>query len=89
MDTFNTKRVVFRMIGYEFQDEKFLEEALTAAGAKEEHHDGNRMLAQLGNSLIHMMSVEMGYILRARPGRYRRPRITELTVDEIKDSVQS
>ena len=39
-------------IGYSFKKPSLLQLALTAAGAEETNYDGNRRLAQLGESLI-------------------------------------
>ena len=39
-------------IGYTFTDVSHLVQALTAAGAEEENYDGNRKLAQLGESVM-------------------------------------
>jgi dsRNA-specific ribonuclease len=44
--------VVEGAIGYNFKRRSYLVQALTAAGADEQHHDRNRQLAQLGESLI-------------------------------------
>ncbi len=46
------------MIGYTFNRIEYLEQALTAAGAEEENYDGNRKLAQLGESLLHCVVLD-------------------------------
>lgn len=43
---------VEEIIGYTFKDTSYLVQALTAAGADEQNYDGNRRMAQLGESLI-------------------------------------
>lgn len=48
-------------IGYEFVDIDHLWQALTAADAVEENHDGNRRLAQLGDTMIHGVLVDKAY----------------------------
>jgi dsRNA-specific ribonuclease len=44
--------VVENIIGYSFRSRNHLVQALTAAGAEEDNHDGNRKLALLGGNLI-------------------------------------
>lgn len=43
------------VIRYTFRSRDHLLQALTAAGAEEDNHDGNRKLALLGNNLIRFM----------------------------------
>ncbi|EAW11894.1 RNase3 domain protein [Aspergillus clavatus NRRL 1] len=50
--------------GYRFRDERLLHEAMTAAGADENNHDGNRPLAQVGKSFVELCSVKFGYLNR-------------------------
>jgi len=40
------------IIGYRFENTEPLEQALLAAGADEQDHDGNRELAQLGELML-------------------------------------
>jgi hypothetical protein len=44
--------VVEVIIGYSFRSREHLVQALTAAGAEEHNHDGNRKLAHLGSNLL-------------------------------------
>lgn len=48
-------------MGYEFADIDQLRQALTAADAVEENHDGNRRLAQLGDTMIQGVLVDKAY----------------------------
>lgn len=50
-----------RAMGYQFEQESILTLALTAAGAEETNHDGNRRLAQLGEALIESVLVDKAY----------------------------
>lgn len=50
-----------RAIGYQFEQKNILKLALTAAGAEETNHDGNRKLAQLGEALIESVLVDKAY----------------------------
>lgn len=43
---------VEKTIGYSFRSKEYLVQALTAAGAEEDNHDGNRKLAHLGGAVI-------------------------------------
>lgn len=45
------------IIGYRYNRVSLVVQALTAAGADEENYDGNRKLAQLGESLIEFVLV--------------------------------
>ena len=53
------------IIGYNFQRVEYLKLALTAAGADEKNHDGNRKLAQLGESLIESILLDNAYSERS------------------------
>lgn len=44
--------VVENIIGYFFRSREYLVQALTAAGAEEDNHDGNRKLSHLGGNVI-------------------------------------
>jgi dsRNA-specific ribonuclease len=57
-------------IGYEFRDESLLNQALTAAGAREDIYDGNRTLAQIGKAFVDLASTRFGYTVRTNPGKY-------------------
>ena len=48
-------------IGYNFNKIEYLELALTAAGAEEENHDGNRKLAQLGEALLECVVMDKAF----------------------------
>lgn len=52
---------VERLIDYRFHSIVNLIQALTAAGAEEGNHDGNRKLAQFGTSLIEFLLVFLNY----------------------------
>lgn len=53
-------RVARGIIGYQWNDERFLKICLTAAGADEQNHDGNRALAQMGDAALQFLIVESG-----------------------------
>ena len=55
MATLNDLVEVQKIIDYDFKSVDLLELALTAAGADDKNHDGNRKLAQLGESLIEFL----------------------------------
>jgi hypothetical protein len=61
MATDTEVKLVEDIIRYKFQAQEHLIQALTAAGAEDENHDGNRKLAQLGTSLIEFLSVYIGF----------------------------
>lgn len=44
--------LVEQAIGYHFKDKKLLQEALTAAGAEGDGHDGNKHLASVGHAVL-------------------------------------
>lgn len=54
-------RQVQDIIGYRFKSSYRLVEALTAAGADEDNYDGNRKLAQLGESVIQTVVLNDAY----------------------------
>ena len=60
-------------IGYKFRDESLLNQALTAAGARQDFYDGNRVLAQIGKAFIDLASTRFGYTVRTNPGKYSFP----------------
>lgn len=60
--------IVALRIGYAFHDENLLNQALTAAGAREDNYDGNRNLAQIGKSFVDLASTRFGYTVRTNPG---------------------
>lgn len=45
-------RKLENIIRYNFVSKRFIHQALTAAGAENENHDGNRKLSQIGASLV-------------------------------------
>lgn len=49
------------ILGYQFTNYDKLELALTAAGADEKNHDGNRGMAQMGEKLIGLLLAEIVY----------------------------
>jgi len=53
------------IIGYEFMKVDYLVQALTATGADEEDYDGNRKLAQIGESLIECVLLDLAYMERS------------------------
>lgn len=59
VDLDNDMKVNFieRLLLYPFRSKDLVVEALTAAGAAELKHDGNRRLAQIGISLIEFVAV--------------------------------
>ncbi len=56
------------ILGYRFSDFENLELALTAAGADEANHDGNRRMAQMGEKLIEFLLAEAAYAAGASRG---------------------
>lgn len=52
MDKENSITLLESSLGYHFKSPSLLEQALSAAGANEDNHDGNRKLAQLGESML-------------------------------------
>ncbi|KAJ6118034.1 hypothetical protein N7523_005785 [Penicillium sp. IBT 18751x] len=52
MATYLDATVVEAIIGYSFRSKEHLVQALTAAGAEEHNHDGNRKLAHLGSNVL-------------------------------------
>jgi len=70
MATEHDAQVVEESICYSFaSDRSLLFEALTAAGSVEEHHDGNRRLAQLGASLSGFLLDLLAYKAHANRGK--------------------
>lgn len=65
--------IIALRIGYAFHDETLLKQALTAAGAREDIHDGNRTLAQIGKAFVDLASTRFGFTLRTNPGKYSLP----------------
>ena len=64
--------LVEQAIGYQFRDKKLLQEALTAAGAEGDGHDGNRQLALIGQAALRLTIADSGYMKlmsRGQPGR--------------------
>jgi dsRNA-specific ribonuclease len=53
--------LVEQAIGYQFQDKKLLQEALTAAGAEGDGHDGNKHLASVGQAAVRLVIADSGY----------------------------
>jgi len=60
------------LIHYVFRSRDLLELALTAAGAEENNHDGNRKLGQLGVSLLEFFSVLVGFKSNRTRGTHAR-----------------
>ncbi|KAI9789616.1 MAG: hypothetical protein M1816_005925 [Peltula sp. TS41687] len=52
---------VEQIIGYTFKNTSYLVQALTAAGADEQNYDGNRPMAQLGESLIETVILDNAF----------------------------
>ncbi|OKL58448.1 hypothetical protein UA08_06150 [Talaromyces atroroseus] len=59
--------IIAQQIGYVFRDKSLLDQALTAAGAKEDNYDGNRTLAQIGKAFVDLASTRFGYISHTNP----------------------
>jgi len=53
---------VEQAIGYQFRNKKLLQEALTAAGADRDGHDGNRQLASIGQAALRLAIADSGYM---------------------------
>jgi dsRNA-specific ribonuclease len=71
MATEENAKFVETCIGYSFRSRSRLLQALTAAGAVENDHDGNRKLAQLGAALIEFLLVYIGYEADSSRGKIR------------------
>ncbi|KAL8634913.1 MAG: hypothetical protein Q9226_009413 [Calogaya cf. arnoldii] len=56
------------ILDYRFSQFDNLELALTAAGADEGNHDGNRRMAQMGEKLIEFLLAEAAYAAGASRG---------------------
>lgn len=69
MSASTDQAIIARRIGYKFRDKKLLNQALTAAGAREDIHDGNRTLAQIGKAFIDLVSTKFGYTSGTNPGK--------------------
>jgi dsRNA-specific ribonuclease len=63
-------RRVEHYIGYPFKDRDYLKQALTAAGADEDNHDGNRKLAQLGKTVTELALTFIGYETTGDRGKH-------------------
>lgn len=59
---------VQNILDYRFSEFENLELALTAAGADEANHDGNRRMAQMGEKLIEFLLAEAAYAAGASRG---------------------
>ena len=53
---------VEKAIGYQFQNRTLLMEALTAAGAERDGHDGNKHLAPVGQAALRLAIADSGYM---------------------------
>lgn len=60
-------------ISYTFQNPDNLNEALRAAGADNRIYDGNRRLAQLGESIIKTVILDSAFTIGAARGRLVPP----------------
>lgn len=60
MDTDNMNDVEAK-IDYHFEERDILRQALTAAGAEQGNHDGNRRLALMGQAVMQLLISETGY----------------------------
>ena len=61
--------MVEQIIGYQFKNKSLLAQALTAAGAEEEDHEGNRRLALVGEKAIPFLISWGGYKKEGSPGK--------------------
>lgn len=78
------KDAIYRIIGYSFQDDNLLKDALTAAGANEDNYEGNRTLAQVGKMFVNLMSVKMGYSSGAKPGTCSSLEATTMSLIKLR-----
>lgn len=60
------------IIGYVFRNPNNLVEALTAAGADEQKYDGNKQMAQLGESIIKAVILDNAFTINATRGATHR-----------------
>lgn len=63
------------ILEYNFTSIELLVRALTAAGADEKIYDGNRRMAQLGESLIELLLAENAYAAGFSRGKYPISRV--------------
>lgn len=63
------------VIGYIFRDPNNLVEALTAAGADEQKYDGNKQMAQLGESIIKAVILDNAFTICATRGATTRTKL--------------
>lgn len=56
-------------LAYKFHSKSLLQLALTAAGAEEEHHDGNKHLAVVGQGTIRLSIADMAFDKYASSGK--------------------
>ncbi|KAI9832290.1 MAG: hypothetical protein M1819_004468 [Sarea resinae] len=68
MATAEHLRHVQEIVRYTFVEPGYLKQALTAAGAEEENHDGNRKLAQVGDLLIKLVLLIKSFFAGASRG---------------------
>lgn len=61
-------RYVEEVIGYTFKSSNYLIQALTAAGVDDQNYDGNRSMAQLGESLIETVVLDNAFTVGATRG---------------------
>src|SRR5438270_10874779 len=57
-----------RIIEYRFANAEYAIQALTAAGANEQNHDGNRMFARYGKLFIELYVLDRSYLAGATRG---------------------
>lgn len=63
METDSDIGLIQTTIGYAFKNPNALAEALTAAGADGQNYDGNRRLAQLGDSVVRTVILDNAYTI--------------------------
>lgn len=83
-------RKVESIIGHAFYSDQLINQALLAAGAENENHDGNRKLSLIGINLVNTLVGVMVYVTGASRGESLISMITEIeamtTTNNSKES---